>query len=191
MACRMDSCSDSGTSGAGVAPQSRKVCRRESHAASQRGQPVTWRSISAHVPGPISPSRCRERRSTTSGQALGRASVDAAAGSSGATRSRTLTRARCKRLFTAATLMPVTSATSAAERPSMSRSSSTSRYSGSSVVIADSRAAATSRPAKVRSGSGAAAVATYATVVSDSSEASSGVKTLRRRLLIQQLRAIA
>ena len=51
----------------------------------------------------MSPSRCRENRLRTSGQAPGAVGVWGGRSSRGATASRTTRRARCSRLFTAGT----------------------------------------------------------------------------------------
>ena len=116
--------------GAGVGVSRHRASTRlsESHFARQRGHLSTCDIRSAHVDAARSPSRCRESMARTSGQP-----PSTAAGGSpnaGSRRSRSASRARWSRLFTAATPTPSMAATSGAVSPCTSRSSNTSRSAG-------------------------------------------------------------
>jgi hypothetical protein len=162
----------------------------EPHVDAQRAQRARCCSISAHVRASISPSRCRENRATMSGHPA--AGAGGAGASIGWSCARRAARARCSRLFTAATLIPTTSEVSAAVRPSTSRRASTSRSSGSRRNSASSRCSPSSRAAAIcsgpRRGSGMAAAPSPSRPSRDTWEPA---YRLRRRFLMQWLRAIA
>ena len=84
--------------------QRERVARKESQRAAQRAQLLRWASKVAQTVPLISPSRCLEKSSTTSGQVFSsRATAASVVPSAGATSRRSAKRARCKRLLTAST----------------------------------------------------------------------------------------